>query len=250
MGLSDRQALAASAGRVRELIGPAALAACAADIVSGTEPAIIAARIGRPEAAQAIAKLATAANTWGPGRAEAYLYGLCDAAQERNQAAEIVLTGPTERNVPFRTTLSALVHVIDTSRQELWLSTYSARPHRPLLEALTRALDRNVAVSIAVETLAGAGSAIAGSEPAHAFAELDGARLYSWPARTRPEDAKLHAKLALADGDILLVTSANFTASGLTNNLEAGVLLTGGPGPTRAAAYLRSLVRHGTLERI
>src|SRR5699024_5452394 len=132
--------------------------------------------------------------------------------------------------------------LIDACEHELWLSTYAAKPHRPLLDALTRALRRGVAVSVAVETLAGAGSAIAGSEPAHAFAELHGVKRYSWPRTLRPADAKLHAKLALADAETLLVTSANFTVSGLEHNVEAGLLVTGGPAPAQTAAHLRELV--------
>jgi phosphatidylserine/phosphatidylglycerophosphate/cardiolipin synthase-like enzyme len=66
----------------------------------------------------------------------------------------------------------------------------------------------------------------------------------------RPADAKLHAKLALADATTLLVTSANFTTSGLERNLEAGLLVKGGSAPKRAAEHLKALVQSGHLTRI
>ncbi|WP_460497770.1 DISARM system phospholipase D-like protein DrmC [Glycomyces tarimensis] len=231
-------------------IGSTALAAQIGDIVAGTSPAIIAERIGRPEAADAIANLAAAAQAWGPDKAAAYVDGLCAGFARRSQAAEIVWTGPSVHGVPVRSTLRALLGVIAASRRELWLSTYSAKPHRDLLAGLSSALDRGVAVSLAIETLAGAGSAIAGSEPAHAFASLNGVKRYTWTPAARPEDAKLHAKLALADADTLLVTSANFTGSGLEHNLEAGVLVKGGAAPQRTAEHLKALVSAGVLERI
>lgn len=248
--MNPRAAIRAGAGELVDLIGPAALEDCARDIAAGALPSIIAERIGRPEAAEAIAGIAEASRAWGPERAEAYLLGLCDGAARRRQAVHAVWTGPREHALPVRHTARALVGLVEGAERELWLSTYAAKPYRPLLEALGGALGRGVAVSIAVETLSGAGSAIAGYEPAHAFAGLEGARLYSWPKALRPADAKLHAKLALADGEVLLVTSANFTASGLEHNVEAGLLVTGGLAPAQTAAHLRELVESGVLERI
>jgi phosphatidylserine/phosphatidylglycerophosphate/cardiolipin synthase-like enzyme len=40
--------------------------------------------------------------------------------------------------------------------------------------------------------------------------------------------AKMHAKLAVADRRVLLITSANLTRSGVTKNIEAGLLIRGG----------------------
>ncbi|HEU5130427.1 MAG TPA: DISARM system phospholipase D-like protein DrmC [Glycomyces sp.] len=250
MDVNPREATRARAGELVDMIGHAALDDCAHDIAAGTLPAIIAERIGRPEATEAIARLAEAARAWGAERAEAYLRGLCDGAARRQPAVRPVWTGPRGRTAPVRHTAAALIALIDACEHELWLCTYAAKPYRPLLDALSRALARGAAVSIAVETLAGAGSAIAGSEPVHAFAGLRGARRYSWPKALRPADAKLHAKLALADAETLLVTSANFTVSGLEHNLEAGLLITGGPAPAQTAAHLREMVESGVLERI
>lgn len=248
--VSPRDRLRAAASRLLEAAGPAALTVCADGLDDGQSAAALAARLGRPDTAEAISDVLACAAETGPERAADYLHGLADGASRRLGRVQVVWTGPTAHGVPVRSTLGALLGLIGQARRELWLSTYSARPHEPLREAVGAAVRRGAAVSIAIETLGGAGSAISGSEPSLAFAGLDGVRFYTWPKTRRPEDAKLHAKLALADRDTLLVTSANFTGSGLEHNLEAGVLVQGGTAPARTAEHLETLVRTGTLERI
>lgn len=242
--------LSTAAAELLRLVGPTALAAQADAIAVGIPAAIVTERLGRSDAAPVVAALAAAAEQAGPERTRAYLEGLCAGHAARSPVIETVWTGPAVHGVPVRSTMSALLHLVDNAERELWLSTYSAKPHAPLLESITRALLRGVAVNIAIETLQGAGSAIAGSEPAAAFASLTGANRYTWPVAARPADAKLHAKLALADARSLLVTSANFTTSGMERNLEAGILVTGGPAPERATEHLTALVRTGQLARI
>ena len=97
-------------------------------------------------------------------------------------------------------------------------------------DALGAAVSRGVAVSIVVETLQGAGSALSGDEPYRAFTGVPGIELWHWPTSQRTESgAKMHAKLAVADRSVLLVTSANLTQSGVAKNIEAGLLIRGGP---------------------
>ncbi|HUZ52129.1 MAG TPA: phospholipase D-like domain-containing protein, partial [Streptosporangiaceae bacterium] len=62
--------------------------------------------------------------------------------------------------------------------------------------------------------------------------------------------SKMHAKLAVADNEVLLVSSANLTQSGISKNIEAGLLVRGGPAPARAAEHVRQLQASGALERL
>jgi phosphatidylserine/phosphatidylglycerophosphate/cardiolipin synthase-like enzyme len=248
--LRSRDAVALRASELMEWIGPEALAQHLDDFLSDVPAGIIAERIGRPDLVEPIAHLAEAAHAWGVESTRAFLDGYVQGVLQWPRAAELVWTGPSDHRVPVRSMWEALMGVIVVARHELWLSTYSAKPYQPLIDLLTDSRRRGVEVSIAVETLAGAGSAISGSEPATAFAGIDGAKLYGWPVEDRPQDAKLHAKLALADEAMLLVTSANFTGSALERNIEAGVLVTGGPAPKRAAEHLKAMVRSGILKRI
>ena len=248
--LNPPRQLREAAARLLEAAGPAALAACAEAAADQSSAAALASRLGRPDATEAIARVLAAAARTGAEPAASYLHGLADGAAHRSGRVQAVWTGPAAHEVPVRSTLGALLDLVGQARSELWLSTYSASPHQRLREAVAAAVRRGAAVSILIETLGGAGSAISGSEPSLAFAGLDGVRLYTWPKRRRPAEAKLHAKLALADRTRLLVTSANFTGHGLEHNLEAGLLVHGGAAPARTAEHLDALLAGGTLERI
>ena len=72
--------------------------------------------------------------------------------------------------------------------------------------------------------------------------------------RARPKTAKgtrasLHAKCAVADGDRLLVSSANLTEFALTVNI-VGLLVEGDDAPRRVQAHLESLIDSGILKGI
>lgn len=186
-----------------------------------------------------------------PAVAAAYLRGAADGyAQGRdNQRVEVVFSGPTSAAVPVRATAAVLTDLIGEARRELVLVTYSARPYPPVIDALRAALLRGVTIDVVVETLAGAGTALAGAEPAAAFADLPGARLWHWPVERRPNPtAKLHAKLAIADRHTLLVSSVNLTQSGVEHSLEAGIIVRDGPAPGRAADHIRHLQAQSILQ--
>ncbi|RVX42769.1 phospholipase D-like protein [Nonomuraea polychroma] len=185
--------------------------------------------------------------------AATYLVGVADghAQHAGTTRADVVWSGPSSHGVPVRATAQVLVDVVAEATRELLLMTYSAKPYPPLLEALAAAVRRGVTVAAVVETLQGAGSALSGSEPATAFTSVPGIELWHWPAarRTTP-GSKMHAKLAVADRRILLVSSANLTQSGVSRNIEAGLLITGGTAPQRAAEHIAELRAHGVLERL
>jgi phosphatidylserine/phosphatidylglycerophosphate/cardiolipin synthase-like enzyme len=235
--------IAEAAGRILDVGGAEALRA----IVGGLEQ-------GRSEAGL-VALL--------PGHAELvrqvvdgspdYLRGLADgyARAAARQQVESVWSGPHEHTVPVRSTEQALVDLAAEAELHLWLMTYSARPHRPVIDALCAARERGVRVRVVVETLQGAGGALAGVEPGAAFLGVPGVELWHWPVRVRPErSARMHAKIAVADRRALLVSSANLTQSGTVTNIEAGLLVRGGSAPHRAAEHLDALVAAGTLARL
>lgn len=138
--------------------------------------------------------------------------------------------------------LSVPGRVVSTMR--VW-ARFSA--YRNSQAALQAAVARGVSIWLVVETLHGAGSALQGDQPAAAFDGLHGATLWTWALDRRADGAKMHAKIAVADQASLLVTSANLTASGMNNNIEAGVVIRGGEAPRRAAEHLHALRRDGYL---
>jgi phosphatidylserine/phosphatidylglycerophosphate/cardiolipin synthase-like enzyme len=185
--------------------------------------------------------------------AGAYIRGAAAgwASHEADLQVEPVWSGPGTHEVPVRATGRVLVELAAEATRELTLMTYSAKPYEPLLKALAAAVAREVAVMVVVETLQGAGSAPAGSEPALAFASVPGVEVWHWPPGKRPEQgAKMHAKLVVADRRVLLVSSANLTQSGVGRNIEAGLLVRGGTAPPRAAEHVAELRAKGILERL
>ena len=56
-------------------------------------------------------------------------------------------------------------------------------PYPPLTEALHNAVTRGVQVTVVIETPQGAGSALSGTEPCHAFTGIEGVAL--WPLARR-----------------------------------------------------------------
>jgi len=183
----------------------------------------------------------------------AYLTGLAAGYAQRagEVSVETVWSGPASYHVPVRATAAVLADLVGEARHELLLMTYSARPHPPLTDALRAAIGHGVTISVVVETLQGAGSALAGDEPYNAFTGINGIELWHWPTTRRTEPgAKMHAKLAVADRHILLITSANLTQSGVSNNIEAGLLIRGGTAPVRAAEHVDALRASGDLIRL
>lgn len=185
--------------------------------------------------------------------AVAYLTGLAAGYTQRagEVSVETVWSGPGSHHVPVRATAAVLAGIVSQAQRELLLMTYSAKPHQPLTGALRAATSRGVAVSVIIETLQGAGSALSGDEPYHAFTGIPGIELWHWPTTRRTErGAKMHAKLAIADRHTLLVTSANLTQSGVTKNIEAGLLIHGGNAPQRAAEHIDALRASGDLAQL
>lgn len=185
--------------------------------------------------------------------AEAFLRGVAAAHDQLTTSitVETVWSGPSSHAVPVRATAQALTELIAEARHELLLMTYSARPHDDITAALTDAVNRGVAVTVVVETLQGAGSALSGSEPAAAFSRIAGVEIWHWPVDRRTEiGSKMHAKLAVADRRLLLVSSANLTQSGVAKNIEAGLLIRGGHAPLRIAEHITELKAHQVLDRL
>ncbi|MGV8617596.1 phospholipase D-like domain-containing protein, partial [Pseudomonas aeruginosa] len=66
------------------------------------------------------------------------------------------------------------------------------------------------------------------------------AKLYAWRERAAPfADGRVHAKVAVADGDVCFITSANLTGHAMEQNMEAGLLISGGHIPQTLEEHLR-----------
>lgn len=227
----------------------------ASRLEDGASAASVSDAVALPAYGEASARILNAISETGTDReaAATYLRALAEgyALGRVTQRVEVVWSGPTSSAVPVRATAQVLTDLINEARHELILMTYSAWPYQPLTAALTAAVGRGVGVLAVVETIAGAAGALAGEEPAAAFATVLGVQVWHWPTAKRTQhSSKMHAKLAVADESTLFVSSANLTQSGIGKNIEAGLLIRGGPVPARAAEHIRQLQASGALARL
>lgn len=177
-----------------------------------------------------------------------------DRATRARQDLELVWTGPSPHNSAFRRTEQALIEVIEAARDELWIVSFASYKVPAISSALLAAALRGVTIRLVLESkeesdgkltfsaLQGLGRALA-----------EKASVYVWPQGRRPADESggqgaLHAKCAVADGEILFVSSANLTEYAMKLNMEMGVLVRGSALPRRTTDHLNWLVESGTLQ--
>lgn len=168
-------------------------------------------------------------------------------------STELVWTGPNPDALPLRRTDQALLEVIESARRTLTVVTFAAYHVPAIAAALSRAARRGVSIRIIIESA----QASEGKITYDALASLGPdvasmATVYIWPLDQRPVDDKgrhgsLHVKCAVADDAVLFVSSANLTAYALMLNMELGLLLRGGPLPTRVVAHIDRLIANRVL---
>jgi phosphatidylserine/phosphatidylglycerophosphate/cardiolipin synthase-like enzyme len=180
------------------------------------------------------------------------------AAHRANRAArrlELVWTGPSSPTGMLRRTDQALLEVIQSARESLWIVSFACYKVPDIRKALLDAAERGVGVSLVLESKEESEgrltfSALKGLGPAIAKR----ATVYAWPREARRHggslEGTLHAKCAVADEDLLFVSSANLTEFAMTVNMELGVLIRGEPLPARTVEHFEWLVRHEHLRAV
>jgi cardiolipin synthase A/B len=175
------------------------------------------------------------------------------AVRERERDAEVVevvATGPSTPHVSLRQTRAVLLELVARARRELIIVSYAAYRVPEIVEALVAACGRGVIVRLVLETTADSAGTLT-LDASAAFESLrDRVEVYVWPLELRTGGSRLHAKTVVADADLAFVTSANLTGHALDQNLEVGVLVSGGNVPRRLADHVRALIGKGILRRI
>lgn len=186
----------------------------------------------------------------GPAVALALEAALSMREHEREaEKLDLVATGPSSPYVSIRHTRAVLIELIDGAQKDLLLVAYAAYKVPALLEALGRACHRSVVVRLILESSADSAGALT-HDGAEAFKSLrESIEVYVWPLEKRPLGSRLHAKVAIADGEVAFITSANFTGHALDQNLEVGLLVTGGQAPKRLKEHFHALIASRTLIR-
>ena len=123
-----------------------------------------------------------------------------------------------------------------------------------VVNALRAAVSRDVLVRIVLEISEEHGGKVT-FDPVHAMrTAVPGAHIYHWPLeqRTRSEwgdYGSLHAKCAVTDDDVAVVTSANLTGFPLELNMELRILIRGESVSGRVYRHFDELIRRGVLTK-
>jgi cardiolipin synthase A/B len=164
------------------------------------------------------------------------------------QSIELVWTGPATGLVPTRKTEQALLEVINTASDELFLTSYVAYKVELIMDALKRALVRGVGISILLESSDEYGGSITLDAIKNMQKYLPKSQIYYWSKKEDIFiDGKVHAKVVVADEKICFISSANLTGYAMEKNMEAGILIQGGETPRQLHQYLKALITTGVI---
>jgi phosphatidylserine/phosphatidylglycerophosphate/cardiolipin synthase-like enzyme len=178
------------------------------------------------------------------------------AHQRQKQKIELTWTGPRSPLVSLRRTDQALIELISGARKRILIVSFAVYKAKAILTALEKAADRDVEITIVLESPDVSEGKIAYSTIRALGAGLrEKSRIFVWPhaKRATTPDGKigsLHAKIGVADGDHVYLSSANLTDYAMNVNMEMGVLIHGGELPSRIEQHFAALIGDGTLAEI
>lgn len=146
------------------------------------------------------------------------LRGFAAAAHANATEIRSVWSGPTFDGDGDHTT-SAIAHLIDDAKEDVFASTYSATPDSEFVKALWRAVARGVRTTLLVDSKIQRGQTAAMLQT-----RLAGARFWTY-VRPDGQYSAQHSKVVIVDSRSAFVTSANLSTAGAERNLEAGVMV-------------------------
>lgn len=174
------------------------------------------------------------------------LVGAAFARQQvqRDNSVELVWTGPTTPFVPTRRTEQVLLDLIHGAQRDLFLVSFVAYDVSSVVDALNAAITRGIDTRILLETSTSHGGSLSVDPVSTMRSCVPSASLYVWTDRPYPfVEGRVHAKVAVADGNSAFLTSANLTGHALEKNMEAGVIIRGGNVPGSLREHLHALIQ-------
>ena len=167
------------------------------------------------------------------------------------QSIELVWTGPTTPFVSARRTEQALLEVINSAQHSLFITSFVAYDVSSIVKALNTTSDRGVSISMLLELSQDHGGNITFDAIGKMRRLVPSAHLYAWSEKASLfSDGSVHAKVAVADGNICFITSANLTGYAMEKNMEAGLLISGGQIPKQLISHLESLADTNLIQKI
>jgi phosphatidylserine/phosphatidylglycerophosphate/cardiolipin synthase-like enzyme len=170
---------------------------------------------------------------------------------DSRQSLELVWSGPDTSLVPVRQTEQVLIDVIRNAKSRLFIVSFVAYEVPSIIAALKAAVDRGVQIEVLLEKSLEKGGKVTTDSVAMMKKAVSQVVVYVWDIKTTGGfSGAVHAKCAVADGDIAFVTSANLTKAALRTNMELGILVRGGGLPDQLDRHLRALVTVGAIVKV
>lgn len=171
------------------------------------------------------------------------------------ESIELVWTGPSTNLVPIRHTEQVLREVIDSAKHQLFIVSFVAYEVESVLQALNRADERGVRISLILESSDRYGGRVSFDSVKKMKESVPSAHVFVWGADAKERDTgglggAVHAKCAVADGRTAFITSANLSTAAMERNMELGVLIEGGHLPNQLDRHLQALVTTKMLVRV
>lgn len=199
--------------------------------------------------------------TWGqmptlqPGEVASALRAASSTAEflKQRESVEMVWTGPASGLVPSRHTEQVLLQVIKDAKFSIFIVSFVAHGIGVLIQALRGAIDRGVKIDILLESSKAHGGKIDIDSIETFKKEIPAANIYSWNSISKSSEkatGAVHAKCAVADGQLAFITSANLTNAAMERNMELGVLVKGGELPSELHRHLEALISTKIIEKV
>lgn len=168
------------------------------------------------------------------------LRGFAAAVQASATDLRPVWSGPTFDGDGDHTT-SAIAHLIDDAKEDVFASTFSATADSEFVKALWRAIARGVRTTLLVD------SEIKDGQTAEMLRQkLNGARFWTYKHPDGGYSAQ-HSKVVIVDSLSAFITSANLSIAGAERNLEAGVIVHDAEFASRMRQRFTKLWEHGAI---
>ncbi|MGQ7297908.1 DISARM system phospholipase D-like protein DrmC [Quadrisphaera sp. KR29] len=170
----------------------------------------------------------------------AALRAIASTAERVPPPPTLVWSSPQLPGDSVRTT-SAIVRMIDDAEESVLASTYSGGATAPFVEALARAAQRRVRITVVadVSNCRESAEAIGRAVPR--------VRMLGFYDADSGQPRLQHSKVLVIDGRIALVTSANLSYAAVEKNLEAGLLVHGTHVASQITRRFADLVANGNL---
>lgn len=164
------------------------------------------------------------------------------------QSVQVVWSGPMPETFETAVIHEVFASLVMEARSRLTFMTNSMNARPALVDALRAAVERAVEVVVIVDDYGGGSRSASILEPGGNLAAIPNMQFWRW-ARGSVPPGGVSVRLAVVDGEVLLLSSADIIGSDSGESFDIGVLIRGRDTAVSVSNQLNALQTSGTLER-